>query len=86
MKTEREKQEDSENVKSYPKSIEELYKTLLGCRHDKVMKMEIWNQTSVPTSVFEHEMNPGLISHYVKNAFWTMLSTHLLANKSDQYF
>ena len=85
MNTAMEEWEDSENVKSFPKSIEELYKTSLGCRHDEVMKMEIWNPNLGPTSVFEHGMNPGLISHFVKKGILDT-AEHFLANKSDQSF
>ena len=58
--------EDSENPNSFPKSINELYKTTLGYRHDRAINSGIWNCSKGATSVFEHGFNPGLISHFVK--------------------
>jgi homospermidine synthase len=66
MNTAMEEWEDSENPNSFPKTTEELYKTSLAYRHDMAQSQEYWNANQGTTSVFEHGMNPGLISHFAK--------------------
>lgn len=66
MNTAMEEWEDSKNPTSFPKSVDEMYKTSLGYRHDRVENSSHWNPNKGTTSVFEHGMNPGLISHFVK--------------------
>ena len=66
MNTAMEEWESSENPKSFPKNTEELYKTSLAYRHDEAINVDFWNPDRGTTSVFEHGMNPGLISHFVK--------------------
>ena len=66
MNTSIEEWEDSENPKSFPKDLEEMYKTSLGYRHEQMESSELWDSDKGTTTVFEHGMNPGLISHFVK--------------------
>jgi homospermidine synthase len=66
MNTAMEESENSANPSSFPKSLGEIYKTSLGYRHEKVEKSSLFNPNEGTTSVFEHGMNPGLISHFAK--------------------
>ena len=58
--------EQAVTLKSFPKDLEEMYMASLGHRHEEAEKSPIWNPKIGTTSVFEHGMNPGLISHFAK--------------------
>jgi len=49
------------------------------------MNMRNWNPTEGTTSVFEHGMNPGLISHFVKKGLLDA-GNYYLSKKADQSF
>jgi homospermidine synthase len=67
LNTAMEEWEDSSNPVSFPKSIEEMYKSSLGYRHEQVQNNKYWMPDKGVTTVFEHGMNPGLISHFAKD-------------------
>lgn len=59
--------EDFKDAVSSPKSLDELYKTSLLARKEKLMQNPLLNKEGKgATAVFEHGMNPWLISHFVK--------------------
>jgi homospermidine synthase len=58
--------EDSSNPVSFPKDTTEMYNSSLGHRHDEAEKSKHWSPNKGTTSIFEHGMNPGLISHFAK--------------------
>jgi homospermidine synthase len=66
MNTAMEEWEDSSNPVSFPKDTTEMYNSSLGHRHDKAEKSKHWSPNKGTTSIFEHGMNPGLISHFAK--------------------
>jgi homospermidine synthase len=66
MNTAMEESVKSAKPKSFPKNLDEMYKTSLGHRHDLIEKHPLYNPNKGTTSVFEHGMNPGLISHFAK--------------------
>jgi homospermidine synthase len=66
MNTAMEESENSDNPRSFPKSTEEIYKSSLGYRHELIEKHPLYNPNNGTTSVLEHGMNPGLISHFAK--------------------
>lgn len=66
MNTAMEEGKNSKNPKSFPQNLEEMYRTSLGNRHDRIEQNPLFNSTSGTTSIFEHGMNPGLISHFAK--------------------
>jgi len=66
MNTAMEEWDDSVNPNSFPKNEDELNRTSLGHRHDEAVNAKFWSPKSGITSVFEHGMNPGLISHFMK--------------------
>lgn len=66
LNTAMEEWEDCEDAISFPQTEQELYLTSELYRHDQVEQKDFWNPKEGATSVFEHGMNPGLISHFVK--------------------
>jgi homospermidine synthase len=66
LNTAMEEWEDAGDPTSFPDNHEEMYKTSLGHRHDTVKRNPMWDTEYGVTSVFEHGMNPGMISHFVK--------------------
>lgn len=67
LNTALEEWEDSLNPTSFPINEQEMYKTSLGYRHEQAENANFWNSSQGLTTVFEHGMNPGLISHFAKN-------------------
>ena len=45
-----------------------LYPRTLHCQYTKLMKIKKFRERNSPTMVFDHGMNPGLISHLAKKA------------------
>ena len=73
---------DSEDPTAFPKTTEEMYMTSIGFLHDEIEQMEEWDTQKGPTTVMEHGMNPGLISHFTKKGL--MDSAHyFLQHKHD---
>jgi homospermidine synthase len=66
MNTAMEEGDRSMNPKSFPTNLDEMHKTSLGYRHEMVEQNPVFNPNQGTTSVFEHGMNPGLISHFAK--------------------
>jgi homospermidine synthase len=67
LNTAMEEWEDSLNPNSFPENEEEMFKTSLGYRHEQAESLKFWDDKKGVTTVFEHGMNPGLISHFAKN-------------------
>jgi homospermidine synthase len=57
---------DSEDPTAFPATTEEMYLTSIGFLHDEVEQMESWDTQKGTTTVLEHGMNPGLVSHFSK--------------------
>ena len=85
LNTAMEEWEDSENPTSFPKNFEELYKTTLLFRHDEVKGFKIWDAEKGATTVFEHGMNPGLISHFAKTGILDA-ARYFLKNQQNEEF
>ena len=85
LNTAMEEWEDSTNLNSFPKNNEELYLTSLAYRHDEVRNFEHWDTEKGTTSVFEHGMNPGLISHFSKQGILDA-AAYFLQNKNKEEF
>jgi len=86
MNTAMEEWEDSENPNSFPKTKQELYMTSLAYRHDQAMMNSLWKpDEGSTTSVFEHGMNPGLISHFVKKGLIDACNYFLSHENSPEY-
>ena len=62
--------DDCETQMSFPTNLEEMYDASSGYSHDLVLNSEFWNSEKGATTVFEHGMNPGLISHFVKKGLF----------------
>jgi len=56
---------DSEDPTSFPETTEEAYMTSIAYLHDELERHENWKDHG-PTTVMEHGMNPGLVSHFAK--------------------
>jgi len=76
---------DSEDPTAYPKTTEEMYLTSIGFLHDEVEKMQEWDTTSGTTTVMEHGMNPGLISHFTKKGILDA-ARYFLRQKNKESF
>lgn len=85
LNTAMEEWEDSENPISFPKSHDDLYKTSLLYRHDEVRNHPSWKTGSGTSSIFEHGMNPGLISHFAKKGIYDAAS-YFLEKKDAKEF
>jgi homospermidine synthase len=85
LNTAMEEWEDSENPISFPKDYEDLYKTTLLYRHDIVRDFKIWDSEKGATTIFEHGMNPGLISHFAKTGILDA-ARYFLKNQQKEEF
>jgi homospermidine synthase len=86
MNTALEEWEDDEDAISFPNSLNELYNTSLLARKEKLMQNPLWNKEGKgATSVFEHGMNPGLISHFVKKGLLDA-AKFFIENKTNENF
>lgn len=81
LNTAMEEWEDSENPDSFPQTEEEMFKTSLGLRHLQAQSSQYWNNNVGVTSVFEHGMNPGLISHFAKKGL--LDAAHYFIKRKD---
>ena len=81
LNTAMEEWDDSENPISFPQSPDDLYKTTLMYRHDGAKDYGVWNNVQGTTTIFEHGMNPGLISHFVKVGL-TDAAAYFLKNRN----
>jgi homospermidine synthase len=77
--------EDTGDLNCNPQNEEELYKTSIHYLRGLIEQNKYWNNTSGPTTVFEHGANPGLISHFMKKGLQDA-ATHFLMNKYKEEF
>lgn len=80
INTAMEEWEDALEPSSYPKEEEEFYRTSLLSRHDEAEKSPHWKRENSTSSIFEHGMNPGIISHFTKKGLLDA-AKYCLANK-----
>ena len=76
---------DSEDPTAYPKTTEEMYSTSIAYLHDEVEKMEEWDTMKGTTTVMEHGMNPGLISHFSKKGIIDAARFFLQQKKNESF-
>jgi len=86
MNTSLEEWDDSQDANSYPRNLIELYKASIYARKENVVKSPYWNkEPSGATTVFQHGMNPGLISHFMKKGLFDA-AKYFLESREDQKF
>jgi len=83
INTATEEWEDSDAPISFPENTEEMLQCSLPYLHDQIKASELWKPHVGVTSVIEHGMNPGLISHFAKKGILDA-AEYFLRNKNDK--
>ncbi len=77
---------DSEDAVSFPRDLSELYKASVYARKENVVQSPFWNKEQTgTTTVFQHGMNPGLISHFMKKGLFDA-AKYFLDNRAKEKF
>ncbi len=86
LNTSFEEWEDCVESVSFPRDLSELYKASVCSRKENISQSHFWNKEQTgATAVFQHGMNPGLISHCMKKGLFDA-AKYFLDNRANTKF